>query len=138
MRPTHAADASERSLRSIAKSAACGRRSRRRIAADHERHNAFLAFITNADDARPTHDAFIVGRNASVTTRGRRAADAPADYEPTFIVVLIYDVACHVLVCMYTTGTKVKIYQSIRCTVYTFIRSELFINFVVFPGKVLI
>ena len=80
----------------------------RRTAADYERHNAFLAFITNA-------------------------ADAPADYEPTFIVVRTRtcDVACHVLVrvCMYTTRTKVKICQSIRCTVYTFIISELFIYY---------
>ena len=44
---------------------------------------------------RPTHDSFIVGLNASAATRGRRAADAPADYEPTFIVVRTCDVACH-------------------------------------------
>ena len=37
----------------------------RRIAADYEWHNAFLAFITNAADARPTHDA-------SAATCGRR------------------------------------------------------------------
>ena len=48
-------------LRSLAKSAACGRRAAdarptcgRRNAADDERRNAFLAFITNAADARPT------------------------------------------------------------------------------------
>ena len=102
--------------------AACGRRAAderptcgRCNAADYERRNAFLVFITNA-------------------------ADTPADYEQTFIVVRTCDVACHVLVCMYmyTTRTKVKICQSIRCTAYTFIRSELFINIVVFPGKVLI
>ena len=46
----HAADASEWSLQSLAKSAACGRRK----AADYERHNTFQVFITNAADVRPT------------------------------------------------------------------------------------
>ena len=89
----------------------------RRIAADYERHNAFLAFITNAADARPTHDAFM-----SAATCGRRAADAPADYEPTFIVVRTCDVACHVLVCtlyvLYTTRQKSKSINqfAVQCT----------------------
>ena len=66
---------------------------------------------------------------------GRRAVDAPADYEPNFIVVRTCDVAIHVLVCIYPTRTKVKICQSIRCTVYTLIISELFISFVVFQER---
>ena len=65
--------------------------------------------------------------------RSQRAADAPADYEPTM--------ASHVLVCKLCIpyGQKSKSVNpfAVQCTVlYTFIRSELFINFVVFPGKV--
>ena len=56
----------------------------RRIAADYERYNAFLVFITNAADARPTHNAFIVGRNASTAMRQTRVFRNAADYEPTF------------------------------------------------------
>ena len=51
----------------------CGRRNE----ADYERRNAFLAFITNAADARPTHYEYDV-----------RAADVQADYEPTLTGLL--------------------------------------------------
>ena len=54
----------------------CGRRN----AADYERRNAFLAFITNAADARPTH--------YDVHSRPQRAADGPAGYEPTLTGLL--------------------------------------------------
>ena len=62
----------------------------RRIAADYERHNAFLALITNA-------------------------ADAPADYEPTFIFVRTCDVACHVCI---PRGQKSKSINpfAVQCT----------------------
>ena len=84
----------------------CGRR----IAADYERHNAFLVFITNAADERPTHyavqgrfivgrsvgricdkdqkciTAFIVGSIVSAARRPRVGRNA-ADYEQTFTVL---------------------------------------------------
>ena len=68
MHPTHRSDRFDHSLnRPHAADArpTCGRRN----AADNERHNSFIVL----SQMRPT--------------RGRRAADDPADYEPTFIVV---------------------------------------------------
>ena len=53
----HAAEASEWSLRSLAKSAACGQRAAdggRRNAADYEQHNSFQVFISGRAEARPT------------------------------------------------------------------------------------
>ena len=112
LRLMHAADASDWSLRSLAKSAACGRRSGRRAAdALRATMNGIMHFYPWSQ-MRPMHDE-------AAMRRPQRAADAPADYEPTFIVVRTCDLACHVLVsvvCMYTTRTKVKIYQSVRCT----------------------
>ena len=57
----HAADAADVAADAPSTRGRRGRRAanvrptlRRRIAADYERHNAFLVFITNALDARPT------------------------------------------------------------------------------------
>ena len=91
----------------------------RRIAADYERHNVFLAFITNAADARPTL---------------RPTMNRPLYSSCTYMWCGLPCTRMYV----YHTEKSQKICQSIRCTVYTFIISELFINFVVFLGKVLI
>ena len=95
LRPTDAADGCGRRMRPTDAADGCGRRigvisaitrkigrmrptvrstCGRRNAAGYERRNAFLAFITNAADARPTHyDVHsrpqCVGRNARPTLR---------------------------------------------------------------------